>query len=100
MSLVELEDDSIEYKVWLVWKLQDGHPWLVAIDTSEERARKHVLAVEYEADALERPRPETFVEESRTNHFYGESVHDLPSFKVSKYIAKMSKLHGVGSDEG
>lgn len=81
-------DDSIEYRVWIVWKLDGERPIVVAIDTSEDRAARHVALVRDEARVLGRPTPETFVEESRLNHLYGQSVTDLASFKVARGLAR------------
>ena len=59
--------DEIEYAIWIVWKLHESQPVLVAIDTSQERAERHESYVRQEAALLGKPVPETFVEQSRTN---------------------------------
>jgi hypothetical protein len=89
-NVVSLSDDE-EYRVWLIWKLEGDRPILVAIDTSEARAAQHLAGLKYEAEYLDRPPPETFVEESKLNHLYGQSVTDLKSFKISKLMQKWKK---------
>lgn len=83
-------DDQEEYPVFLVWKLSDG-PWpvLVAIDTSRDRADRHVLLVRDEARCLDKPTPETFVEESKLNHLYGQTISDIKSFKYASALQKL-----------
>lgn len=84
MRGVPLPSDEEEYIVWIVWKLVGDKPVLVAIDGSEARAARHVAMVKDEARVAGEPPPETFVEQSWLNHRYGESVTDLPSFKIAK----------------
>lgn len=81
-------DSSIEYVAFIVWELQGDRPIMVAIDTSPERAAQHVAAVKHAAQAENRPPPETFVEETLLNHFYGKTVTDLPSFKIAVLAKK------------
>lgn len=88
-------DDLTEYPVFLVWKLMDHGPVLVAIDTSRRRADLHVLLVRDEARCLEKPIPETFVEESKLNHLYGQTISDIKSFK---YASSLQKLRNKSKD--
>jgi hypothetical protein len=88
-------NDQVEFRVFLVWKLMDHGPVLVAIDTSQSRADQHVLLVRDEARCLEKPIPETFVEESKLNHLYGQTVSDISSFK---YASALSKLRNKTKD--
>lgn len=83
--MIELDDNN-EYRIYIVWKLVGDRPILVAIDTSKNRATQHVLAVREEAKMLGNPISETYVEESKLNHFYGESVTDFKSFKLLSFF--------------
>lgn len=85
--MTELPDDT-EYKVWLVWKLVGSLPTLVAIDTSEVKANKHVAYDKLCDEYNKKPLCEYFVEQSKTNHLYGQSISDLASFKISKILQK------------
>lgn len=87
----DILDDQKEYPIWIVWKLNKDIPILVAIDTSEEKANKHVDYIKLEAKHLNKPAPETFVEESRLNHLYGQTISDLGSFKVATIMARNRK---------
>lgn len=81
-------DSAIEYVAFIVWELQGDRPIIVAIDTSPERAAQHVAAAKHAARAEGRPTPETFIEETLLNHFYGKTVTDLPSFKIASLAKK------------
>ena len=83
---VSLADD-VQFKIWIIWKLHSNQPVLVAIDTSEDRANRHV-AYDKACDKMnDKVESEYFIEESRLNHLYGQSVHDYGSFKASKHMA-------------
>lgn len=84
-------DDSIEYPIWIVWKLNKNIPVLVAIDTSAERAERHVQLVKDEARVVKEEPPETFVEESKMNHLYGQTITGLASFKIATLTEKRKK---------
>ena len=73
---------------WIVWEAasDDGRPYLVAIDTSEEQANLHVRAKKEEARLLDRPPPMLRVEESWLDHLYGESM--TKSFDEAKKMAR------------
>ena len=60
---------------WLVWKLRDdGKLCLLAVDTSLKLAEAHRRACDAEAKLLDKPKPRVFLEESRLDHMYGESI--------------------------
>ena len=61
---------------WLVWEAatDGGRPYLVAVDTSEEQAARHVALKKEAARALDKPPPQLRVEESWLDHLYGESM--------------------------
>ncbi len=61
---------------WIVWEAatDGGRPYLVAIDTSEEQANRHVRAKKDEARVRDLPPPMIKVEESWLDHLYGESM--------------------------
>ncbi len=95
---VSLPDD-VEYAIWILWKVEGDRPIVVAIDTSRERADQHVLVVAEEARVRGAPRPEMFVEESRANHLYGESIADLSSFKIRSITARiMARIRARGEE--
>ncbi len=63
---------------WLVWERatdaeQGGRPLLRAVDLTEDRALRHKLAVEGEAETLGR-KTMVIIEQSWVNHLYGESM--------------------------
>lgn len=72
-NLLDTED---VYHCWLVWKRADdgGRPYLVAVDTTERAARRHVKMVKEEAKALRREPVFVTIEPSYLNHAYGETM--------------------------
>lgn len=73
---------------WLVWEAatDGGRPYLIAVDTSEEQAARHVALKKEEARVLDKPPPQLRVEESWLDHLYGESM--TLSFDEAKKMMK------------
>ena len=62
--------DKVE--CWLVWQRapdaeSGGRPYLVAVDMTEDQAKRHKLSVEMNGGAA-------VIEQSWVNHLYGESM--------------------------
>jgi hypothetical protein len=77
----DLLDTTDVYHCWLVWKQAEdgGRPYLVAVDTTEARAKQHEQAVKYEARFVYKLdkrelRSLVQVEHSFLNHAYGETM--------------------------
>lgn len=72
----KLKDEAGMAPCWLVWEAAtDGErPYLVAVDTSEEQAARHVALKKEQARVLDKPPPQLRVEESWLDHLYGESM--------------------------
>ncbi len=85
-------DDKGEYQVWLVWKMVDDRPVLIAIDTSLDRATSHVAYDKLEDQAKGKPIDDYFVEDSLLNHLYGQSINGTEaSFRIGKIMQRNRK---------
>lgn len=85
----KLLKDEEEYKVWLVWKMVGDRPVLVAIDTSEEKAERHVSYDKLCDSHASKPPADYYVEDSLLNHLYGQSINDTEaSFRISKVMQR------------
>jgi len=61
---------------WIVWEAatDGGRPYLIAIDTSEEMANRHVFSRKEAARLRDLPPPQLRVEQSWLDHLYGETM--------------------------
>jgi hypothetical protein len=61
---------------WIVWEAatDGGRPYLVAVDTSEDQANRHVFSRKDAARVQGRPPPQLHIEESWLDHLYGETM--------------------------
>lgn len=73
---------------WIVWEAatDGGRPYLLAVDTSEELATRHVSARKEEARLLDKPPPLLSIEPSWLDHRYGESMSK--DFDVSQEMLR------------
>jgi hypothetical protein len=94
---------------WLVWEnaTDGGRPYLIAVDTSEEQANRHVLSRKETARVMDKPPPMLHVEKSWLDHLYGETmtmnfdeakkmVRELQSAEIKKLRASLARAIELG----
>lgn len=56
--------------IWIVWECREGVDQIRAIDTKEENARRHKLALKHESETFSRDN-KIWIEQTVLDHLYG-----------------------------
>jgi hypothetical protein len=94
---------------WLVWEnaSDGGRPYLIAVDTSEEQANRHMFSRKETARIMNQPPPMLHIDRSWLDHLYGESmtlsfdaakkmVRELQSTRIAELKTKLAHAVKLG----